>query len=326
MFLDGVLLSSTDRDFLLRFARLKDRPHALMLDTSKAGMQAKLLANFVKYFLCIDKQQDDYCNKCASCKAFNLDSHPDLLNIEVEDKKLFISIAQIKALIATLGYRPSISNLRVCVINGAHLLNEASANALLKSLEEPEGERLYILTTNNVQAVIPTILSRTIVWNMLPVSQEELLRILPPELDDLQKQALIRLGSMNMQRLDALSSQEGVDIRKAAYEFLYAWCNHELLYESMQSKWSPIGAREKLTEFIFYLTHFLRDLLLIKNNCTVMVHNIDMQTELQALAPLLDTEQIFGLITLLEDSESMQAVNISGKLLLDNLFVQLMSI
>lgn len=325
MFLDQILIHTSDRNFLRNFARLANRPHALMINTDKAGMDARLLPNLIKYFLCLNKQGEDFCGECASCKAFNLQAHPDFLDIKVEEKKLFISIAQIKDLIAKLGYAPSISNLRVCLINDAHLLNEASANALLKSLEEPEGEHLYILTTNNLQAVLPTILSRTIVWNLSPMPTAQLLSVLPRDLDELQKQTVIRLAAMNVDTLEKLAGPEGLEMRSRAYEFLYAWLNSELLYESMQSKWNNIGNRDNLSEFIFYLTHFLRDLLLIKNNCTTMVHNIDMQADLQILAPLADSEQLFELLTLLKETEAMQVVNISGKLLLDNLFIQLMN-
>ena len=326
MFLDDILINTSDRKFLKNFASLANRPHALMINTDKVGMDNKLLTNLVKYCLCLNKQEEDFCGECASCKAFNLGAHPDFLDIKVEDKKLFISIAQIKDLIAKLGYAPSVSNLRVCLINDAHLLNEASANALLKSLEEPEGEHLYILTTNNLRAVIPTILSRTIVWNLTPIPAAQLLSILPRDLDELQKQTVIRLSAMNVDEMVKLSGHDGLETRTRAYEFLYAWVNGELLYESMQSKWSGISNRDNLSEFIFYLTHFLRDLLLIKNNCTATVHNIDMQADLQILATLADSEQIFELLNLLKATEDMQLVNISGKLLLDNLFIQMMNI
>lgn len=322
MFLDGLMLHAQDKKFLLNFAALQNRPHALLLDTGQAGLDENLLLNMAKYFLCINKAQDDFCNACISCKAFNLRAHPDLMDIRVEDKKQLISIQQIKELIGKLGYTPSISTLRVCIIREAQLLNEASANALLKHLEEPEGEQLYILTTNNVQAVLPTILSRTIIWHLIPLDIARLNTILSKELEASARQALIRLAGLNLQKLHKLAEKNGQEIRLLAYDFLYAMARQELLHESLQSRWSLVTTRENFTEFVFYLNHFLRDILLVKNNCANLVHNIDMQAELHVIEPAFSSEQVFKLLTMLETSEAMQFVNISAKLLLDNLFVQ----
>lgn len=325
MFLDGLMLHEQDKQFLFNFASLNNRPHALLLDTGQAGLDSSLLLNMSKYFLCTNKIAGSFCNECVSCKAFNLNSHPDLLDIKVEDKKQFISIQQIKELIAKLSYSPSISALRVCIIREAQLLNEASANALLKSLEEPEGAQLYLLTTNNIQAVLPTILSRTIIWHLTPLSVDGLTATMSRELDAATKQALARLAGMNLQRITSLSEQSSRDIRSLAYEFLYALARKELLHESVQSRWSTVATRDGFTEFVFYLQCFLRDILLVKNNCAEMVHNIDMQDELQAIAPAIAAELIFELLETLKECENMQAVNISTRLLLDNLFIQLLN-
>ena len=326
MFLDGLMLHQQDKSFLQNFATLNNRPHALLLDSSQAGFDENLLPNLAKYFLCNQKTAAGFCNECISCKAFALNSHPDLLDIRVEEKKQFISIQQIKELIGKLGYTPSISALRVCLIREAQMLNEASANALLKSLEEPEGEHLYILTTSNLQSVLPTILSRTIIWHLTPLDTAALLQSMPTQLATDVKLAIARLSGMNLQTIGKLTMQTSQEIRQLAYDFLYALARQELLYESMQSRWSTLGPRENFMEFVFYLNHFLRDILIVKNNCIDMVHNIDMQAELQAVAPALTVEQLEELLKMLKECEGMQAVNISAKLLLDNLFIQQLNI
>lgn len=326
MFLDRLMLHDQDKQFLLNFACLDNRPHALLLDSAQAGLDEQLLPQLAKYFLCNHKNSEDFCNECVSCKAFAIGAHPDLLDIRVEDKKQFISIQQIKELINKLNYKPSISRLRICLIREAHLLNEASANALLKSLEEPEGEHLYILTTSNVQAVLSTILSRVIVWHLAPLSNNTLIDSMPTHLDMNVRQAIVRLAGMNIQKIGKISTPASQEIRQLAYDFIYALARQELLYESMQSRWSAMGTRENFVEFTFYLNHFLRDILLVKNNCIDMVYNIDMQSELQAVALALGETQVFDLLAMLKAGENMQAVNISAKLLLDNLFIQQLNI
>lgn len=149
-------------------------PHALLLHgrtgTGKLDF-AKLLS---KSLLCEKMVEDQACGTCAKCLWFEEGHHPDFKWIGPEDvestddapkkkttKKTQISVDQIRQLIQAL----SLSNhettgLRVVLIYPAETLNTASANALLKVLEEPPQNTVFILISHQIKRLLPTIISR----------------------------------------------------------------------------------------------------------------------------------------------------------------------
>jgi DNA polymerase-3 subunit delta' len=152
-------------------------PHALLLH-GRAGIGKY---DFARYFsqalLCSNINQEGHaCNVCPSCNWFNDDSHPDfrLLSPEQEaesedegvstkktKKKTQISVAQIRELSSFLSLTSHRSDgLRIILIHPAEALNAASANALLKMLEEPAAGVIFILVAHQLQRLLPTIISR----------------------------------------------------------------------------------------------------------------------------------------------------------------------
>jgi DNA polymerase-3 subunit delta' len=162
-------------------------PHALLLH-GRAGIgKYDFARSFSQALLCLNKMPNGgACKTCASCHWFNDESHPDfrLLSPEQEaesddavpskktKKKTQISVAQIRDLsdFLSLSSHQS-SGLRIVLIHPAETLNIASANALLKMLEEPAQGVIFILVAHQLQRLLPTIISRCQKINM-PVPNE----------------------------------------------------------------------------------------------------------------------------------------------------------
>jgi DNA polymerase-3 subunit delta' len=151
-------------------------PHALLLKGAQGIGKLDLALNFAQSLLCETPQASGMaCASCASCRWFAQESHPDFRLIQpdsisgAEDsvekeggKKLSreISVDQIRALSAFANLSAHCGGYRVILIHPAESMNSNSANALLKSLEEPSDSLLFILVTNKPQQLLPTILSR----------------------------------------------------------------------------------------------------------------------------------------------------------------------
>lgn len=107
-------------------------------------------------------------------------SHPDFyyLNRGVDEKsgkeRKEIAVGQIRSLRFFLQNQSWQSGWRVVVIDEAEFLNEESSNALLKNLEEPGEKTLFFLLTRNDDLLLPTIRSRSEVWQLNPVSDSEI--------------------------------------------------------------------------------------------------------------------------------------------------------
>jgi DNA polymerase-3 subunit delta' len=162
-------------------------PHAILLH-GRAGIgKYDFARSFSQALLCSNKTSiGGACKTCPSCNWFNDESHPDfrLLSPEQEaesddaapskklKKKTQISVTQIRELsdFLSLSSHQS-SGMRIVLIHPAETLNIASANALLKMLEEPAPGVIFILVAHQLQRLLPTIISRCHKINM-PVPNE----------------------------------------------------------------------------------------------------------------------------------------------------------
>ncbi|MDN2662421.1 DNA polymerase III subunit delta' [Psychromonas sp. 14N.309.X.WAT.B.A12] len=131
-----------------------------LLFTGSAGIgKYKLAQQLAQYLLCTNKQHDDACFECHSCKLFSAHNHLDY-HLLVAEKNKSIGIDQIRLLTEKLNERPQLGNNKVVLIKGAEQLTEAAANALLKTLEEPQGDSYLVLLARTHHQLMPTLLSR----------------------------------------------------------------------------------------------------------------------------------------------------------------------
>jgi len=107
----------------------------------------------------------DACGTCPSCRRLAAGTHPDFLVIAPpsEGSQTQIKIEQIRELRRLTGYPPLGGGWRIVLIKPAEALtaqNDAAANALLKTLEEPPERHLLVLTARGEADLLPTLVSR----------------------------------------------------------------------------------------------------------------------------------------------------------------------
>jgi DNA polymerase III subunit delta' len=118
----------------------------------------------------------DACNRCPSCLKVDHKNHPDIAFLEPEGQ--FIRIKAIRDLQAQMQYSPLEGKYRVIIIDDADKMNITSANALLKTLEEPAPGNLLILITGNPHGLPRTILSRCQQVRFFPLNREDIISYL----------------------------------------------------------------------------------------------------------------------------------------------------
>ncbi|EUJ10412.1 DNA polymerase III, delta prime subunit [Methylophilaceae bacterium 11] len=158
-----------------RIHQQKDRlSHALLLHGRAGVGKLDFAQHLSQSLLCAMPKNGEACDVCPQCTWFKEGAHPDFKYITPEDidaaedapkkktgKKTQISVDQIRQLIQMLSLtNHGVSSLRVVLIHPAEALNTASANALLKVLEEPPNNTIFILVTHQIHRLLPTILSR----------------------------------------------------------------------------------------------------------------------------------------------------------------------
>jgi DNA polymerase III delta' subunit len=116
------------------------------------------------------------CGSCQNCIRIERNIHPNLIIIEPEGKDIKIEV--IRELIQELNFAPPENGKRFIIIDDAHRMNDSSANALLKTLEEPPKNTYFVLLTSNLKRIPATILSRCEMFRFSPLSDERIAGIL----------------------------------------------------------------------------------------------------------------------------------------------------
>jgi DNA polymerase-3 subunit delta' len=164
------------------WGRLQERrgalPHALLLQGRGGLGKTALARRFAQGLLCEAPGADGVpCETCAACGWFRQGNHPDFRQVEpevlsaaaapddapagkAETLSKQIRIEQIRELQTFLAVGSHRGGLRIVLIRPAEAMNAATANALLKGLEEPGPRTLFLLVSSQPQRLLPTIRSR----------------------------------------------------------------------------------------------------------------------------------------------------------------------
>jgi DNA polymerase-3 subunit delta' len=161
-------------------------PHAILFHGAAGIGKSDFIERFAQGLLCEAVLPDGHaCGQCASCGWFSQQNHPDYRRVrpealedepaaegeegEGESKKTAkstkapskeIKIEQIRALADFMNISTHRQGLRVVVLYPAEALNMPASNALLKTLEEPPPGTVFLLASNSLDRLLPTILSR----------------------------------------------------------------------------------------------------------------------------------------------------------------------
>lgn len=112
------------------------------------------------------------CQECHSCKQALSGNQPDIIRV-THEKPGSIGVDDIRSQInGDIAIKPYSSRYKIYIMNEAEKMTVQAQNALLKTLEEPPAYAVILLLTTNVNSLLQTILSRCVVLNMKPVSDE----------------------------------------------------------------------------------------------------------------------------------------------------------
>ncbi len=131
--------------------------------------------------------------------AENSTQHPDLHIVTLEEGKRDIPVEKLRELISKLQLKSYSGKKKIAIIDDAEKMNLAACNSFLKTLEEPPGDSLIILVTNNPQLLLPTIISRCQNFNFSKLNKENISKILNSfEIEDRLIENLVEIESTNL--------------------------------------------------------------------------------------------------------------------------------
>jgi DNA polymerase-3 subunit delta' len=291
--------------------------HAYIFNGTEGCGKKKTALAFVEAIFC---NGTDGCGNCPSCRKVAALQHPDLHMVVPEGAG--IKIEQVRDLQKELSFRPFEAQKKICIMEAADKLNPAAANAFLKTLEEPPGSALLILLTTNMEAVLPTILSRCQCLSFNPLSIEaieEYLRKTGVPAETARISASLAGGSLR--KAIEISKEDSIQKRGDIMQKIGSLGPEKItplftLAEELGNE------RDKALETLDMLTLFWRDVLLIQNGIPDPV-NCDMLPLLKKEAEQCTPEKTMDKIELISRSRKALQRNVNPRLALEVLLMGL---
>jgi DNA polymerase-3 subunit delta' len=262
----------------------------------------------------------DCCNECLTCKKIAGEVHGDIHWARPESKSRIITIDQMRELMREIQLKPAESPFKVAVIVGADRLNPQSANAFLKTLEEPPPRSVLILLSTEPSRILETILSRCLRLNFAA----ETARALAPEqsvwLQQFSSAAATeqkslfgryRLLDSLLQRLGAIKTQteEHLSARSPLEKYGDAEKDLREKWETELTAAIEAEYRRRRAEVLLLLQWWLRD---------VWLHTLAAGEALLHLPQIAGADEVARRITPRQARENLQVLEQTQRLLYTN--------
>lgn len=263
----------------------------------------------------------DACGACVSCLKLAGGNHPDYREVTADGR--FIKIDQVRELHAVTRFRPYEAKRRVVLIDGAETMREEAANAILKTLEEPRGDTLFVLVTANPQQLLTTVISRCQPLRFGPLSADDVAALLAERgVDGQQADVAARLGGGSVGgALHVLES--GVWERRADVAERLAGLKDGgsgALLEWAQA----LGQGDELSDVIEVFRSLARDAVLLAAGANERrLVNPDLRAAIERYAAGRTLPQLLGAVERLGEAEWMLKGNVNARLVAETLLLAL---
>jgi DNA polymerase-3 subunit delta' len=272
---------------------------------------------------CAAPQEDgDACGACPSCQRLNAGTHPDFLVISPEGSQAQIKIEQIRELRRLTGYPPLGGGWRVVLIKPAEALsalNDAAANALLKTLEEPPDRHLLVLTTKSESDLLPTIVSRCHKLAFAPLPNALIRRELESRRGLSPSQATL-VAALSGGSLGRALAQDPEEVLKQRDRVLADLGTLTQGSATAVLEWAARLAKNRveLDNFLLLAQLWYRDLLLAHFQApTRLLSHQDLKPELSRQQAAAAPETWFAKLAALSQASRQLKANLNAELTLD---------
>lgn len=259
--------------------------HAYLFSGPRGTGKTSVAKIFAKAMNCPNQKGGEPCNDCYICEAITNGSLEDVIEIDAASNN---GVDEIRDIRDKSTYAPSLAPHKVYIIDEVHMLSTGAFNALLKTLEEPTENVVFILATTELHKIPATILSRVQRFEFksikTPAIQDHLKAVLDKEGIDYEEEAVAIIarraeGGMRdaLSILDqALSLTAGDQLTTATAEEITGSISQEALdlYVAALSKQDATAALDQLNlifdngknmaRFVTDLLQYLRDLLIVQ--------------------------------------------------------------
>lgn len=264
------------------------------------------------------------CGACRDCKQIAAMQHADLTVIQAESEGGTLKVDQIRETRRTLNLKPYQAEYRVALFLRFQEANDNAANALLKTLEEAPSYALLILTADNPEQLLPTIVSRCEVLRLRPLRVEEVQKELESRgLETGRAKLLAHIsGGRFGYALRLIEDESLLEAREERLNDLQS-----LISASRVEKFAYADKlsrdKESMRQAILIWLSYWRDVMLRSAQAETPLVNVDRNMEIEDLAGRLSLSNARTVVSSLEDVLEKMERNVNSRLLAEVLLLDL---
>ena len=273
--------------------------HSYIL-TGEHGSGKKLLAGTFAMTLQCEKGGTEPCQECDSCKKAIGKNHPDIIYV-THEKPNTISVEEVRTqIVDDVAIKPYYGKYKIYILPEAEKMTPQAQNAILKTIEEPPAYGIFMLLTNNVDMLLPTIQSRCVRLDVKPVSDDLVKKHLMENLHvtDYQADVDASFAQGNIGKAEAAAqSAEFENITGNALEILKKIPDMEMadLIEYVKKLTSE---KDSIYDYLDLFQMWFRDVLMFK--ATYEVDNLIYKQEINTIKEQARVRSYEGLEKILE--------------------------
>lgn len=271
--------------------------HAYIINGERSSGKEFIARIFAMALQC-EKGGTEPCGECHSCKQALSNNQPDIIYISHE-KPNTIGVEDIRTQInGDVDIKPYSSPRKIYIMNGGEKMTVQAQNALLKTLEEPPEYAVILILTTNVEAMLPTILSRCVVLNMKPVTDALVKKYLMEELGvpDYKANICVAFARGNIGKAKLLASSEEFEKVKDEAITLVKYINDMEINEIVKAIRKISEYKFDVNDYLDILSAWYRDVLLFK--ATKDVNSLIFKEEIQQIMRVSDRSTYEGIETI----------------------------
>lgn len=264
------------------------------------------------------------CGECRDCRQIASMQHVDLTVTHAEAEGGTMKVDQIREMRKTLTLKPYQSRFRVALFLRFQEANDSAANALLKTLEEAPSYAVLILTADNPEQLLPTIVSRCEVLRLRPLSIDEVQKALEDKGYETRQSKLIAhiSGGRFGYARNLLESDSLLEERDARLNDL-----HSLISASRVQKFAYADKlskdKDSMRQAILIWLSYWRDVMLRTAQAETPLVNVDRNLEIEDIAGRMDLSSVRLVVSGLESTLEKMDRNVNTKLLAEVLLLDL---
>ena len=273
--------------------------HAYIINGERNAGKEFIARIFAMTLQC-EKGGKEPCNECHSCEQALSHNQPDIVYVSHE-KPNSIGVEDIRGQINNdIGIKPYSSPRKIYIMNEGEKMTPQAQNALLKTLEEPPEYAVILILTDNVEGLLPTIISRCVVLNMKPVPDKLVKKYLMEELGvpDYKANICVAFARGNIGKAKLLASSEEFEKVKDEAITLVKYINDMEINEIVKAIKKIMEYKLDVNDYLDILTVWYRDALLYK--ATKDVNSLVFKNEFQQIRKVADRSTYEGIETIVK--------------------------